>query len=135
MGGFLSAGFCRGLALALPLIITFWILYSIYDILHGWSKPVLAQIVSLVNELSDQPLLDINDPKLENFTNFIGFLFYDSCEVAAFTPEVQRNLTLFSKLINMTISQEIGLVRSLLASASVARDFAQLRDFETGTHL
>lgn len=67
--------FLAGLALALPLIITFWILYSIYDLLHGWSKPVLAQIVSLVNELSDQPLLDINDPKLENFTNFIGFLF------------------------------------------------------------
>lgn len=67
--------FLAGLALALPLIITFWILYSIYDILHGWSKPVLAQIVSLVNELSDQPLLDIDDPKLANLTNFIGFLF------------------------------------------------------------
>ena len=53
--------FLAGLALALPLIITFWILYSIYDILHGWSKPVLAQIVNLVNELSEQPLLDIND--------------------------------------------------------------------------
>jgi hypothetical protein len=48
--------FLAGLALALPLIITFWILYSIYDLLHGWSKPVLAQIVSLVNELSDQAL-------------------------------------------------------------------------------
>ena len=67
--------FLAGLALALPLIITFWILYSIYDILHGWSKPVLAQIVNLVNELSEQPLLDINDPKLESLTNFIGFLF------------------------------------------------------------
>ena len=66
--------FMAGLALALPLIITFWILYSIYDILHGWSKPVLAQIVNLVNELSEQPLLDINDPKLENITNFVGFL-------------------------------------------------------------
>ncbi|QPN59681.1 HD domain-containing protein [Synechococcus sp. CBW1002] len=73
-------------------------------------------------------------PLFDN-ANFIGFLFYDSCQTAAFTPEVQRNLSLFSKLINMTISQEIGVVRSLLASASVARDFAQLRDFETGTHL
>ena len=27
--------FLAGLALALPLIITFWILYSIYDLLHG----------------------------------------------------------------------------------------------------
>ncbi|MBE2284493.1 MAG: DUF502 domain-containing protein [Prosthecobacter sp.] len=74
-GVWLRNKFLAGLALALPLIITFWILYSIYDLMHGWSKPVLAQIVSLVNELSDQPLLDIDDPKLENLTNFIGFLF------------------------------------------------------------
>lgn len=74
-GVWLRNKFLAGLALALPLIITFWILYSIYDLMHGWSKPVLAQLVSLVNELSDEPVLDIDDPKLENLTNFIGFLF------------------------------------------------------------
>lgn len=67
--------FLAGLALALPLIITIWILYSVYVIMHGWSKPVLAQIVAIINELSDQPLIDINDPKLESLTNFVGFLF------------------------------------------------------------
>lgn len=66
--------FLAGLALALPLIITIWILYSVYVLMHGWSKPVLAQIVGIINELSDQPLIDINDPKLESLTNFIGFL-------------------------------------------------------------
>jgi uncharacterized membrane protein len=74
-GVWLRNKFLAGLALALPLIITFWILYSIYDLMHGWSKPVLAQIVNLVNELSDEPVLNINDPKMENVTNFIGFLF------------------------------------------------------------
>lgn len=74
-GVWLRNKFLAGLALALPLIITFWILYSIYDLMHGWSKPVLAQIVNLVNELSDELVLDIDDPKLENITNFIGFLF------------------------------------------------------------
>jgi uncharacterized membrane protein len=74
-GVWLRNKFLAGLALALPLIITFWILYSIYDLMHGWSKPVLAQIVSLVNELSDETMLNIDDPKLENLTNFIGFLF------------------------------------------------------------
>lgn len=74
-GVWLRNKFLAGLALALPLIITFWILYSIYDLMHGWSKPVLAQIVNLVNELSDELVLDIDDPKLENVTNFIGFLF------------------------------------------------------------
>lgn len=74
-GVWLRNKFLAGLALALPLIITFWILYSIYDLMHGWSKPVLAQIVSLVNELSDETMLNIDDPKLESLTNFIGFLF------------------------------------------------------------
>ncbi|HEY1053436.1 MAG TPA: DUF502 domain-containing protein, partial [Prosthecobacter sp.] len=67
--------FLAGLALALPLIITIWILYSVYVLMHGWSKPVLAQIVAIINELSDQPVIDINDPKLESLTNFICFLF------------------------------------------------------------
>lgn len=74
-GVWLRNKFLAGLALALPLIITFWILYSIYDLLHGWSKPVLAQAVNLVNELSGEIVLDINDPNLATFTNFIGFLF------------------------------------------------------------
>ena len=66
---------------------------------------------------------------------FIGFLFYDSRKPAAFTPGVQRNLSLFSTLINMTISNELNLVRSITTSAQVAREFANLRDFETGGHL
>ncbi len=66
---------------------------------------------------------------------FIGFVFYDSCQLAAFTPVVQRNLELFTRLINMTISNELSAVRSIMASAQVARDFAHLRDFETGGHL
>lgn len=74
-GVWLRNKFLAGLALALPLIITFWILFSIYDLLHAWSKPVLGQVVSLVNEFSDEPLLNIEDPKLESLTNFIGFLF------------------------------------------------------------
>ncbi len=74
-GVWLRNKFLAGLALALPLIITFWILFSIYDLLHGWSKPVLEQLVSIVNEFSEQPVLNIDDPKLASLTNFIGFLF------------------------------------------------------------
>lgn len=74
-GVWLRNKFLAGLALALPLIITFWILFSIYDLMHGWSKPLLGQVVSLINELSDDTVLNIDDPKLESVTNFIGFLF------------------------------------------------------------
>jgi len=74
-GVWLRNKFLAGLALALPLIITFWILSFVYDLLHAWSKPVLGQAVNLVNEFSDAPILNIEDPKLESLTNFIGFLF------------------------------------------------------------
>jgi HD-GYP domain-containing protein (c-di-GMP phosphodiesterase class II) len=66
---------------------------------------------------------------------FIGFIFFDSLEHAAFTPVIQRDLSLHASLINMSISSELAAVRSIVASANLARDFAHLRDFETGTHL
>jgi HD-GYP domain-containing protein (c-di-GMP phosphodiesterase class II) len=66
---------------------------------------------------------------------FIGFLFYNSLQPAAFTEPVQRNLALFSTLVNMMISNEINVAQSITTSAQVAREFANLRDFETGGHL
>ena len=66
---------------------------------------------------------------------FIGFVFFDSMEHAAFTTEIQRDLSLYTSLINMSLSREFSAVRSIVASVKVARDFANLRDFETGTHL
>jgi len=41
----------------------------------------------------------------------------------------------FSMLMSMTIGRDLSLVRSIASSAHVARDFAALRDFETGGHL
>lgn len=66
---------------------------------------------------------------------FIGFLFYNSLQPAAFTASVQRHLSLFSTLISMTISDQLNLAHSITTSAQVAREFANLRDFETGGHL
>ena len=67
--------------------------------------------------------------------SFIGFLFFDSLKPAVFTESVQRKLSLIASLINMLISSELNLVHSIMASAQVAREFANLRDFETGAHL
>ncbi len=66
---------------------------------------------------------------------FAGFLFFDSMGPGSFTPVVQRDLMLYCQLINMAIADELGAVRTITASARVARDFANLRDFETGAHL
>ncbi len=64
-----------------------------------------------------------------------AFIFFDSAAPSAFTPLVQRDVLLYCNLINMAISSEMSTVRTVVASARVARDFASLRDFETGSHL
>lgn len=66
---------------------------------------------------------------------FLGFIFFDSDDVGYFSAAIQRDLLLYSNLINMALSSELSAVRAILASAQVARDFAHLRDFETGAHL
>ncbi|MBL8338159.1 MAG: HD domain-containing protein [Rhodoferax sp.] len=67
--------------------------------------------------------------------SLLGFVFFNSLQPAAFSLRDQRDLLLFCNLINMAIANEMSAVRAILASARIARDFAKLRDFETGAHL
>lgn len=66
---------------------------------------------------------------------FEGFLFFDSCQPAAFTSEVVARLGIYVNLIMLMVSHELTTVRALLGSVQVARDFTSLRDEETGAHL
>ena len=66
---------------------------------------------------------------------FSGFLFFNSLQPAAFNPGVQRDLALYSNLINMTLASEFNAVRQLVATVQVARELTHMRDFETGDHL
>ncbi|MEO1004018.1 MAG: HD domain-containing phosphohydrolase [Cyanobacteria bacterium J06638_7] len=74
-------------------------------------------------------------PLLQRGGGLLGFLFFDSLRPGAFTATIQSSLQLFASLINLTIRQERTLVRAIVSSAQVAREFANLRDFETGGHL
>ena len=65
----------------------------------------------------------------------LGFLFFDSMTLAAFTPQIQRDLLLFSSLINMTLSTEMTALRTVIASVEMAKELTNLRDFETGAHI
>ena len=65
----------------------------------------------------------------------LGFIFFDSCQRAAFTPQVQRDLVLYTSLISMMISSEIATIRAMIESTKLARELTELRDFETGAHL
>ena len=66
---------------------------------------------------------------------FEGFLFFDSREPAAFTPEVVRKLEVYVNLILLMVAHEITTVQALVGSVCVARDFTGFRDEETGAHL
>ena len=68
-------------------------------------------------------------------SGFMGLIFFDSQRSHAFSETVQRDLLVYSTLINLTVSSELAAIQSVIASAHVARDFANLRDFETGAHL
>ncbi|SEF79945.1 HD domain-containing phosphohydrolase [Marinobacterium lutimaris] len=65
----------------------------------------------------------------------LGFIFVDSTRASRFNSQAQRDLVLFCNLIVMAIDAEFRAVKSLLATAQAAREFAHLRDFETGSHL
>jgi len=67
--------------------------------------------------------------------NFLGFIFFDARDADFFSTAVQRDLLLYCNLINMALSADLAAVRAVIASANMARDFVNLRDFETGAHL
>ena len=66
---------------------------------------------------------------------FEGFLFFDSRQLSAFTPEVIRKLEVYVNLILLMVAHELTTVQALVGSVRVARDFTGLRDEETGSHL
>jgi uncharacterized membrane protein len=66
--------FLAGLALALPLIITFVILQFIYTLLHGSSEPIVRWFADLSNELAGRTVISTEDPRYIMVTRFIGVL-------------------------------------------------------------
>lgn len=66
--------FLAGLALALPLIITFVILQFIYSLLHGSSEPIVKWFADLANELAGRTVVSTEDPRYLMATRFIGVL-------------------------------------------------------------
>jgi HD-GYP domain-containing protein (c-di-GMP phosphodiesterase class II) len=67
--------------------------------------------------------------------DFLGFIFFDSRKPDTFTPAVRRELVLNASLITMAIANELIAIRSIVGTVTIARDFAEFRDLETGEHL
>ena len=65
----------------------------------------------------------------------LGFIFFDSTQPDVFVPSVQRDLALYCNLITMAVAGEFNAVRAIQATTTLAREFAGMRDFETGLHI
>jgi HD-GYP domain-containing protein (c-di-GMP phosphodiesterase class II) len=72
---------------------------------------------------------------LDHEGRFLGFVFYDSRTRSAFTPELQRELFLYSQIIASSVATEQAAVQGVIGTIQVVRDLTELRDVETGSHL
>ena len=66
--------FLAGLALAAPLIVTFWILQFVYGLLHGWAEGLLGYVAQLTEEIAGRSMINLDDPMVKRITAFAGFM-------------------------------------------------------------
>jgi uncharacterized membrane protein len=66
--------FLAGLALAAPLIVTFWILQFVYTLLHGWSEGLLGYMAEMLREIAGHEVIRLDDPVMQRVTAFVGFM-------------------------------------------------------------
>lgn len=66
--------FFAGLAVALPLLITFWVLTSAYHLLHRWSEPAIEFLALKINEIEGRTVVDPAGETYNHVVNFVGFL-------------------------------------------------------------
>ena len=67
--------------------------------------------------------------------DFFGFVFFNSYRTDVFDEEVLHLLDMFAHLISLVVVGELTPLRTLASTIHAARDFANLRDTETGAHL
>jgi uncharacterized membrane protein len=66
--------FFAGLAVALPLLITFWVLYSGYELLHRLSEPAIARLAERINQIEGRVVIDPLSAGYKHVVDFVGFL-------------------------------------------------------------
>jgi HD-GYP domain-containing protein (c-di-GMP phosphodiesterase class II) len=66
---------------------------------------------------------------------FSGFVFFNSYRKNVFDEQVLHFLDVFAHLISLVVEADLASIRTLVSTVHAARDFANLRDTETGAHL
>lgn len=68
-------------------------------------------------------------------SDFFGFVFFNSYRTNVFDEEVLHLLDMFAHLISLVVMGELASLRTLISGVHAARNFANMRDTETGAHL
>jgi len=67
--------FLAGLALVIPLFVTYWILSFVYSFLHDQSVPLLDNLARVYNSMVGEKFrVDLEGPGFQSFVSFGGFL-------------------------------------------------------------
>lgn len=66
---------------------------------------------------------------------FFGFLFFNSYQRYAFTPNKLNQLDMFGHMISLLVINELTTIRTLTAALTTASKITHYRDPETGSHL
>lgn len=66
--------FLTGLAVATPMIVTFWILQFVYNTLHDWNETLLKLVAAEVNTAAGRVVFDSTTQGFKDFNTFIGVL-------------------------------------------------------------
>jgi HD-GYP domain-containing protein (c-di-GMP phosphodiesterase class II) len=103
---------------------------------------VITDIPAALNSDTAHSQYVLDEGYLSSFTvpmryqsAFLGMIFFDSRKHDTFTPDLQRELTLYAQLITAGVASELVAIRSIIGTIQVARDLTELRDIETGAHL
>ncbi|WP_290901013.1 HD domain-containing phosphohydrolase [Aquabacterium sp.] len=64
-----------------------------------------------------------------------AFLFFDSRQAAAFTPDVTTDLDVIADILAQLYVLRMAAVNTLVGAVDVAKGLARMRDVETGAHL
>lgn len=64
--------FLTGLAVATPLIVTFWILQFVYNTLHDWNESLLNFVATEVNAVTGSVVVNTASEGFKQFNTFIG---------------------------------------------------------------
>lgn len=126
--------FLAGLALVVPVVVTFWILKFVYDFLLSMSTPLLVWAGTLWNQAVDASLhIDLNGETFLMITRFVGFLVPVVVLVALGVMATNvlgvRVVTAMDKLL-LRIPMISFIYKSLKQVIEAFRGFGDTRNFK-----